>query len=176
MLSACCICVRVVSMLYMCVRVVSMLYMCICVVSMLLSHLPTIPNVVKSPMDTLTPKPGGVDAAKGLSQRRNSVQTSSGGGAGMDPSLLAIMSTSAQTTGSQSTLRTVTVRKMKEELLKKLEILGPKLPANTLDELIDELGGPSHVAEVTGYWEVLGAHCLDDRGWHGNVYIRGLTW
>eukprot|EP00731_Ephydatia_muelleri_P023466 Em0015g1049a len=107
---------------------------------------------VKSPMDTLVPKPSTVEAAKALSQRRNSVQSasSSGGGTGMDPSLLAIMSTSAQTTGSQSALRTVTVRKMKEELMKKLEILGPKLPANTLDELIDELGGPSHVAEMTG--------------------------
>ena len=39
---------------------------------------------------------------------------------------------------------------------KKLEIMGPKLPANTLDELIDELGGPSHVAEVR-------------EGWHGEV-------
>lgn len=111
---------------------------------------------VKSPMDTLVPKPSTVEAAKALSQRRNSVQSasSSGGGTGMDPSLLAIMSTSAQTTGSQSALRTVTVRKMKEELMKKLEILGPKLPANTLDELIDELGGPSHVAEVKLYsWD-----------------------
>ena len=111
-----------------------------------------LPNVVKSPMDIPTPKPSVVEAAKALSQRRNSVQSSSGGMAGMDPNLLAIMSTSAQTTGSQSALRTVTVRKMKEELLKKLEILGPKLPANTLDELIDELGGPSHVAEVREGW------------------------
>ena len=40
--------------------------------------------------------------------------------------------------------------KMKEELLRKIEALGSSLPANTLDELIDELGGPSLVSEMTG--------------------------
>ena len=34
---------------------------------------------------------------------------------------------------------------MKEELLRKLEVLSPHLPPNTLDELIDDLGGPSRV-------------------------------
>jgi len=37
---------------------------------------------------------------------------------------------------------------MKKELLDALEKLGGKLPPNTLDELIDELGGPDCVAEV----------------------------
>ena len=37
---------------------------------------------------------------------------------------------------------------MKEELLEKVERLGDRLPPNTLDQLIDELGGPENVAEV----------------------------
>lgn len=39
---------------------------------------------------------------------------------------------------------------MKETLLRKIEKLGDKLPPNTLDQLIDELGGPENVAEMTG--------------------------
>lgn len=37
---------------------------------------------------------------------------------------------------------------MKEELLEQIEQLGERLPPNTLDQLIDELGGPENVAEV----------------------------
>ena len=39
-------------------------------------------------------------------------------------------------------------RHMKQNLLDQLEIIAPYLPPNTLDELIDELGGPEYVAEV----------------------------
>ena len=39
-------------------------------------------------------------------------------------------------------------RLMKESLIDQLDVLSPYLPPNTLDELIDELGGPENVAEV----------------------------
>uniref|UniRef100_A0A8C7AIK8 Protein strawberry notch homolog 2 n=1 Tax=Neovison vison TaxID=452646 RepID=A0A8C7AIK8_NEOVI len=41
------------------------------------------------------------------------------------------------------------VEQLKQDLLAKVRALGRELPVNTLDELIDQLGGPERVAEVT---------------------------
>ena len=40
--------------------------------------------------------------------------------------------------------------RLKDKLLAQIEQLGSQLPPNTLDQLIDELGGPENVAEMTG--------------------------
>lgn len=49
---------------------------------------------------------------------------------------------------------------MKEELMERIERLGDKLPPNTLDQLIDELGGPENVAEVSTYNYFVDSHAM----------------
>lgn len=44
---------------------------------------------------------------------------------------------------------------MRKELLDRIEKLGERLPPNTLDQLIDDLGGPEDVAEVFMTYECL---------------------
>jgi len=60
-----------------------------------------------------------------------------------------VTTTNIPASSSQHQHSAAAVRQMKEELLKKVELLSSHLPANTLDQLIDDLGGPECVAEVS---------------------------
>lgn len=55
-------------------------------------------------------------------------------------------------------------QQMKRDLLDQLEELAEDLPPNTLDELIDELGGPENVAEVLERHSFSFALCLSSCG------------
>uniref|UniRef100_A0A914W791 Uncharacterized protein n=1 Tax=Plectus sambesii TaxID=2011161 RepID=A0A914W791_9BILA len=59
-----------------------------------------------------------------------------------------IISVNEQQTGGCLNLNRAAV--IKAELMAAIERLGDRLPPNTLDQLIDELGGPDYVAEMTG--------------------------
>ncbi|XP_068599294.1 si:ch73-63e15.2 [Brachionichthys hirsutus] len=51
---------------------------------------------------------------------------------------------------NHTSCQTARIEEMKQGLLNKISVLGKELPLNTLDELIDKLGGPDKVSEMTG--------------------------
>ncbi|NXH52323.1 SBNO1 protein, partial [Rhabdornis inornatus] len=86
--------------------------------------------------------------ASGLGSKRPSCFTSTVGTTTSSTNTSANSNTNSSFVTSQDAVERA--QQMKKELLDKLEKLAEDLPPNTLDELIDELGGPENVAEVGG--------------------------
>uniref|UniRef100_A0A7M4FJ90 Protein strawberry notch homolog 1 n=1 Tax=Crocodylus porosus TaxID=8502 RepID=A0A7M4FJ90_CROPO len=84
--------------------------------------------------------------ASGLGSKRPSSFSSAAGTTTSTTNTSANSNTNSSFVTSQDAVERA--QQMKKELLDKLEKLAEDLPPNTLDELIDELGGPENVAEV----------------------------